>query len=82
MTRMSALGTWRRPVVFGHDFRVSLTRKVYERLPEYGSEKEFVDKVVEELKPHFHIEREAALTHWTGARLVVDAVMQPREPGR
>jgi hypothetical protein len=65
---------------FGHHVVVSLSRKVYAKLPRYDTERAFVDAVLEELEPVFHIERQVRLTHWTGTRLVVDAVMRPREP--
>jgi len=59
---------------------VGLGRKVYEELPEYDSEQEFVDSVLAELDAHFHIWRQVPLKHWTGQRFRVDAVMQPRDP--
>jgi hypothetical protein len=49
-------------------------------LPKYPSEQAFVDDVLGELADHFHIKRQVSLRHWTGARLIVDALLTPRDP--
>ncbi len=61
---------------------MSLSKKVYEELAEYGSEQEFVDSVLSDLEPYFLIEPQVRLTHWTGKQLTVDAVAKPRDPSR
>lgn len=58
---------------------MGLSRKTYAQLPEYLSEQAFVDATLEELAPHFHIEQQVWLEHWTGRRLRVDAILRPRE---
>ena len=59
---------------------MSLSRKVYAPLPPYADERRFADACCDGLAPYFHIEREVPLTHWTKVTLIVDAVMQPRDP--
>jgi hypothetical protein len=45
-----------------------------------GDEKTLAKKVLQRLSKHFFIHQEAQGTHWSGRRLRIDAIIQPRNP--
>jgi hypothetical protein len=44
-----------------------------------GDEKTFAKKVLQRLSKHFFIHEQAEGTHWSGRRLRIDAIIQPRD---
>jgi hypothetical protein len=44
-----------------------------------GDERAVANRVLERLSKHFFIHREAQGTHWSGRRLRIDAIIQPRD---
>jgi hypothetical protein len=45
----------------------------------FGDEKQFAKRVLQRLSKHFFIHEQAAGTHWSGRRLRIDAIIQPRD---
>ena len=45
----------------------------------FGDEKRLAKKVLQRLSKHFFIHEQAMGTHWSGRRLRIDAVIQPRD---
>jgi hypothetical protein len=45
-----------------------------------GDEKELSKKVLQRLSKHFFIHEQAPGTHWSGKRMRIDAIIQPRDP--
>ncbi|NBW14947.1 MAG: hypothetical protein EBR82_43800 [Caulobacteraceae bacterium] len=46
----------------------------------YGDEKRLSASVLQRLSKHFFIHQEAWGTHWSGKRVRIDAIIQPRDP--
>jgi hypothetical protein len=46
---------------------------------QFGDEKRFSKKVLARLSEHFFIHEQAAGTHWSGKRLRIDAIIQPKD---
>lgn len=44
-----------------------------------GDEKDFVKKVLRRLSKHFFVHEQACGTHWSGKRVRIDAILQPRD---
>jgi hypothetical protein len=51
-------------------------------LPPFRTEPELATWVLDQLAPSFVVHREIAGTHWSRRRLRLDAVLEPKDPGR